>query len=109
MEGDPTGELPPTGDEADPGVDLGVEVARLRTELDRVKRVRARRTRRIATTVLALLTTISVIASTVAFWATGRCSTRTTTWTWSGPWARTQPSRAPCPPTWATRSSPLSI
>ncbi len=54
--------------EAHSDASLEQEVVRLRSELDRARRVRARRTRRIAATVLAVLTTISVIASTLAFW-----------------------------------------
>ncbi|MDQ6797743.1 MAG: hypothetical protein M3011_06930 [Actinomycetota bacterium] len=50
-------------------VALQEEVLRLRSELDRARRVRARRTRRIATAVLAVVTTISVIAGTFAYWA----------------------------------------
>ncbi len=71
MEGDPAGSGLPPEREADPETEaaLEAEVVHLRSELDRVRRVRARRTRRIATAVLAVLTTASVIAGTFAYWA----------------------------------------
>ncbi len=68
MEGDPAGPGPPLEGGAEPEANLEKEVVALRSELERVRRVKARRTRQIATAVLAVLTTISVIASTVAYW-----------------------------------------
>ncbi len=68
MEGDPAGRGVPLEAGTDPEANLEQEVVQLRSELERVRRVKGRRTRRVATSVLAVLTTISVIASTVAFW-----------------------------------------
>ncbi len=59
----------PADRSAEPDPALAEEIVRLRSELEHVTRMRARRTRGIATAALVLLTTLGVIAGTVSYWA----------------------------------------